>query len=438
MHNLFEYAHFGYYNGIEVIGLKRVYLCIDLKTFFASVECVERNLDPFKVNLAVADKERGKGALCLAISPKLKALGIKNRCRLFEIPSYLDLIIAKPRMKLYMQYAANIYEIYLKYVCDDDIHVYSIDEAFLDISTYFKLYRKTPLQMARMIIDDIFETTGITATAGIGSNLYLSKVALDISAKHNPSNIGILNEHLYKQTLWHHQPITDFWHVGRGIAKRLAKYQIFDMAGVAFCDEKILYQEFGVNAKYLIDHAWGKEPTTIAQIKKYQPENNSISHSQVLFEDYSYDDALLAMKEMVELKVLDLVEQHLVTRHIALYVGYSNKKIKATGGSLKIGVCTNSYRILLSEFITLYKRTTHLNCPIRRLGISFGGVIDEKYEAYDLFSDYQEIEKERKLQEALINIKGRYGKNAVFKGMDLLEKATTLKRNKLIGGHNGE
>lgn len=438
MHNLFEYAHFGYYNGIEVIGLKRVYLCIDLKTFFASVECVERNLDPFKVNLAVADKERGKGALCLAISPKLKALGIKNRCRLFEIPSYLDLIIAKPRMKLYMEYAANIYEIYLKYVCDDDIHVYSIDEAFLDISTYFKLYRKTPLQMARMIIDDIFETTGITATAGIGSNLYLSKVALDISAKHNPSNIGILNEHLYKQTLWHHQPITDFWHVGRGIAKRLAKYQIFDMAGVAFCDEKILYQEFGVNAKYLIDHAWGKEPTTIAQIKKYQPENNSISHSQVLFEDYSYEDALLAMKEMVELKVLDLVEQHLVTRHIALYVGYSNKKIKATGGSLKIGICTNSYRILLSEFITLYKRTTHLNCPIRRLGISFGGVIDEKYEAYDLFTDYQEIEKERKLQEALINIKGRYGKNAVFKGMDLLEKATTLKRNKLIGGHNGE
>lgn len=438
MHNLFEYAHFEYYNGIEVIGLKRVYLCIDLKTFFASVECVERNLDPFKVNLAVADKERGKGALCLAISPKLKALGIKNRCRLFEIPSYLDLIIAKPRMKLYMEYAANIYEIYLKYVCDDDIHVYSIDEAFLDISTYFKLYRKTPLQMARMIIDDIFETTGITATAGIGSNLYLSKVALDISAKHNPSNIGILNEHLYKQTLWHHQPITDFWHVGRGIAKRLAKYQIFDMAGVAFCDEKILYQEFGVNAKYLIDHAWGKEPTTIAQIKKYQPENNSISHSQVLFEDYSYEDALLAMKEMVELKVLDLVEQHLVTRHIALYVGYSNKKIKATGGSLKIGVCTNSYRILLSEFITLYKRTTHLNCPIRRLGISFGGVIDEKYEAYDLFTDYQEIEKERKLQEALINIKGRYGKNAVFKGMDLLEKATTLKRNKLIGGHNGE
>lgn len=438
MHNLFEYAHFEYYNGIEVIGLKRVYLCIDLKTFFASVECVERNLDPFKVNLAVADKERGKGALCLAISPKLKALGIKNRCRLFEIPSYLDLIIAKPRMKLYMQYAANIYEIYLKYVCDDDIHVYSIDEAFLDISTYFKLYRKTPLQMARMIIDDIFETTGITATAGIGSNLYLSKVALDISAKHNPSNIGILNEHLYKQTLWHHQPITDFWHVGRGIAKRLAKYQIFDMAGVAFCDEKILYQEFGVNAKYLIDHAWGKEPTTIAQIKKYQPENNSISHSQVLFEDYSYEDALLAMKEMVELKVLDLVEQHLVTRHIALYVGYSNKKIKATGGSLKIGVCTNSYRILLSEFITLYKRTTHLNCPIRRLGISFGGVIDEKYEAYDLFTDYQEIEKERKLQEALINIKGRYGKNAIFKGMDLLEKATTLKRNKLIGGHNGE
>lgn len=438
MHNLFEYAHFGYYNGIEVIGLKRVYLCIDLKTFFASVECVERNLDPFKVNLAVADKERGKGALCLAISPKLKALGIKNRCRLFEIPSYLDLIIAKPRMKLYMEYAANIYEIYLKYVCDDDIHVYSIDEAFLDISTYFKLYRKTPLQMARVIIDDIFETTGITATAGIGSNLYLSKVALDISAKHNPSNIGILNEPLYKQTLWHHQPITDFWHVGRGIAKRLAKYQIFDMAGVAFCDEKILYQEFGVNAKYLIDHAWGKEPTTIAQIKKYQPENNSISHSQVLFEDYSYEDALLAMKEMVELKVLDLVEQHLVTRHIALYVGYSNKKIKATGGSLKIGVCTNSYRILLSEFITLYKRTTHLNCPIRRLGISFGGVIDEKYEAYDLFTDYQEIEKERKLQEALINIKGRYGKNAVFKGMDLLEKATTLKRNKLIGGHNGE
>ncbi len=436
MHDLIEYAHFKAYNGIEVIEMNRVYLCIDLKTFFASVECAENNWDPFKVDMVVADKDRGKGALCLAISPKMKARGIKNRCRLFEIPPGIDYRIVKPRMSLYMEYAARIYEIYLKYVSANDIHVYSIDEAFLDITSYFKLYQKTPYQLAKMIIDDVLKTTGITATVGIGTNLYLSKVALDISAKHNHNNIGILNEQIYKETLWHHRPITDFWQVGKGIAKRLAKYQIYDMAGIVNCDEKIILKEFGINGQYLIDHAYGKEPVTIADIKKYIPKCNSLSHSQILFEDYNYQQALLVMKEMVELKVLDLVERHLVTSHIALYVGYSNHAIKATGGSLKIGVCCNSYQILLTEFINLYQKTTNPNYPIRQIGISFGDVIDESYEYYNLFIDYKQIEKERQIQNALIEIKDRYGKNAIFKGMNLLDKATTLKRNKLIGGHN--
>lgn len=418
--------------------MKRIYLCIDLKTFFASVECVERGLDPFEVNLVVADPSRGRGALCLAVSPKLKEQGVRNRCRLFEISQEIKYITAIPRMKIYMEYSANVYGVYLKYVSANDIHVYSIDEAFLDITNYLRLYQLSPKQLAKKIIDDVLMTTGITATVGIGTNMYLSKVALDISAKHSFNNMAVLNEELYQRTLWHHQPITDFWQVGRGISKRLAKYQIYDMAGVAHFDEKILYREFGINAKYLIDHAWGKEPITINDIKQYHSKSNSISHSQILFEDYQYDDALLVIKEMVELKVLDLTDRHLVTDHIALYIGYSGNAIKSTGGSRKIGVRTNSYKILLHEFVELYKQTTNHEYPIRRLGISFGDVVDEIYEAYDLFIDYDEVVKERKLQLALIDIKERYGKNAILKGMNLMDKATTRKRNKLIGGHNAE
>lgn len=416
----------------------KAYLCIDLKTFFASVECVERKLDPFAVNLVVADPSRGKGALCLAVSPKMKEQGVHNRCRIFEIPDNISYITAMPRMNLYMQYSADIYGIYLKYISREDIHVYSIDEAFLDVSEYLQMYSVSAKELARMILQDIYTTTGITATVGIGTNLYLAKIALDITAKHAKDNMGILDEQLYRETLWHHKPVSDFWQVGRGISKRLEKYSVADMYDVAHMDERILYREFGVNAEYLIDHAWGREPTTIKEIKAYKSKSNSLSNSQILFEDYNYEEALLVLKEMVELNVQNLVESHRVTDHIGLYIGYSARNVKATGGSRKLSNVTNSYAYLRNAFIELYRETVNRQELVHMLSISFGNVVDEMYETYDLFTDFNALEKEKKLQLTLLNIKHKFGKNAVIKGMNLLNKATAISRNKLVGGHNAE
>lgn len=416
----------------------KAYLCIDLKTFFASVECVERKLDPFAVNLVVADPSRGKGALCLAVSPKMKEQGVHNRCRIFEIPDNISYITAMPRMNLYMQYSADIYGIYLKYISREDIHVYSIDEAFLDVSEYLQMYSVSAKELARMILQDIYTTTGITATVGIGTNLYLAKIALDITAEHAKDNMGILDEQLYRETLWHHKPVSDFWQVGRGISKRLEKYSVADMYDIAHMDERILYREFGVNAEYLIDHAWGREPTTIKEIKAYKSKSNSLSNSQILFEDYNYEEALLVLKEMVELNVQNLVESHRVTDHIGLYIGYSARNVKATGGSRKLSNVTNSYAYLRNAFIELYRETVNRQELVHMLSISFGNVVDEMYETYDLFTDFNALEKEKKLQLTLLNIKHKFGKNAVIKGMNLLNKATAISRNKLVGGHNAE
>lgn len=416
----------------------KAYLCIDLKTFFASVECVERKLDPFAVNLVVADPSRGKGALCLAVSPKMKEQGVHNRCRIFEIPDNISYITAMPRMNLYMQYSADIYGIYLKYISREDIHVYSIDEAFLDVSEYLQMYSVSAKELARMILQDIYTTTGITTTVGIGTNLYLAKIALDITAKHAKDNMGILDEQLYRETLWHHKPVSDFWQVGRGISKRLEKYSVADMYDIAHMDERILYREFGVNAEYLIDHAWGREPTTIKEIKAYKSKSNSLSNSQILFEDYNYEEALLVLKEMVELNVQNLVESHRVTDHIGLYIGYSARNVKATGGSRKLSNVTNSYAYLRNAFIELYRETVNRQELVHMLSISFGNVVDEMYETYDLFTDFNALEKEKKLQLTLLNIKHKFGKNAVIKGMNLLNKATAISRNKLVGGHNAE
>lgn len=358
----------------------KAYLCIDLKTFFASVECVERKLDPFAVNLVVADPSRGKGALCLAVSPKMKEQGVHNRCRIFEIPDNISYITAMPRMNLYMQYSADIYGIYLKYISREDIHVYSIDEAFLDVSEYLQMYSVSAKELARMILQDIYTTTGITATVGIGTNLYLAKIALDITAKHAKDNMGVLDEQLYRETLWHHKPVSDFWQVGRGISKRLEKYSVADMYDIAHMDERILYREFGVNAEYLIDHAWGREPTTIKEIKAYKSKSNSLSNSQILFEDYNYEEALLVLKEMVELNVQNLVESHRVTDHIGLYIGYSARNVKATGGSRKLSNVTNSYAYLRNAFIELYRETVNRQELVHMLSISFGNVVDEMYE----------------------------------------------------------
>lgn len=414
----------------------RYYLCIDLKSFYASVECSERGLDPFKVSLVVADPTRGGGAITLAATPAIKKLGVKSRGRIYEIPKNIDYITAPPRMSLYMEYSAKIYSIFLKYISSDDIHVYSIDESFIDVTSYMKLYQKTPGEIAQMIMDDIYRETNITATCGIGTNLYLAKIALDITAKHSEDNMGFLDERKYQETLWRHQPITDFWMIGQGTARRLLSMGIEDMYGVAHASEDDLYRMFGVNAEYLIDHAWGKEPVEIADIKAYRPKANSISNSQILFEDYTYEDAFLIMKEMVESNVLVLTEKHFVTSHISLFVGYSKNVIRPSRASCKIGITTNSYRLLLEEFKLLFERTVDHDHPIRQIGISFGNVIDEVYEQYNLFTDLEAVDRERKLQEAIVRIKNKYGKNAILKGMNYLEKATARNRNTLIGGHN--
>lgn len=414
----------------------KIYLCIDLKSFYASVECVERGLDPFKINLVVADPTRGRGAITLAATPAIKKLGVPSRGRIYEIPKNIEYITAPPRMTLYMQYSATIYSIFLKFISSEDIHFYSIDESFLDITSYMSLYNTTPKQLAKMILDEIYDQTGITATVGIGTNLFLAKVALDITAKHTKDCMGYLDEDLFKQLIWHHQPITDIWMIGPGTANRLAMLGIKDLYGIAHYNEKILYKLFGINAEYLIDHAWGREPTEISDIKAYRPSSNSISNSQILFEDYNYKDAYLIMKEMVESNVLQLTEKHLVTNHISLYVGYSKNCIKPSRGSRKITNTTNSYRILLEEFKLLYKKIVNPNYPIRQIGISFGNVKDEIYEQLDLFADQEDIEKEKRVQETLVHIRNKYGKNAVLKGMNFYEKATQRKRNGLVGGHN--
>ena len=416
--------------------MQKYYLCIDLKTFYASVECVERGLDPFNTNLVVADPNRGKGTICLAISPKMKMLGVKNRCRIFEIPPTIKYIVATPRMKKYIEYSANIYAIYLKYFSKEDIHVYSIDEAFMDVTKYLKLYKLNPIELAKKIIRDIFKTYGITATAGIGTNMYLAKIALDITAKHNPNNIGYLDEEKYKKELWHHKPLSDFWQIGKGIERRLNKMGIFNMYDIAHTNQKRLYKEFGVNAEYLIDHSWGKESCTIADIKAYKPKTNSITNSQVLFEDYSFIKARLVLKEMVELGSLRLIESNLVTDTVGLYIGYSKNTIKATGGTKKLTNYTNTYSELLKAFLEIYDKTTDTDIPIRRIGVNFTNVIETESVQLSLFIDQKKIDEERKLELAMCSIKNKMGKNAIIRGMDLEDGATTIMRNKLIGGHN--
>lgn len=414
----------------------KTYLCIDLKSFYASVECAERGLDPFKINLVVADPTRGGGAITLAATPAIKKLGVPSRGRIYEIPKNIEYIISTPRMTLYMQYSAKIYSIFLKYISSDDIHVYSIDESFLDITSYLSLYHMTPKELARTILDDIYNETGITATVGIGTNLFLTKVALDITAKHSKDNMGYLDEDLFKQLLWHHKPITDIWMIGQGTANRLNKLGITDLYGVAHCPEDKLYKIFGVNAEYLIDHSWGREPVEIADIKAYKPSCQSISNSQILFEDYNYKNAYLVMKEMVDLNALTLIEKHLVTNHIALYIGYSKNIIKPSRGSMKISNTTNSRKIIMEEFEFLFKKIVVPDFPIRQIAISFGNVKDEMYEQLNLFADHEDIEKEKRIQEAIITIQNKFGKNAVLKGMNYQEKATARKRNTLVGGHN--
>ena len=415
---------------------QRTYLCIDLKSFYASVECVERKLDPMTTNLVVADLERSEKTICLAITPAMKALGISNRCRVFEIPQGVEYIAAVPRMQLYIDYAAEIYSIYLKYISKDDIHVYSIDEAFMDVTDYLTLYGMSARELGKTIIGEIYEKLGIRASCGIGTNLYLTKVALDISAKHAEDFIGELDEKTYRETLWSHRPLTDFWRVGKGIATRLESIGIYTMHDIAQADEDLLYRLFGIDAELLIDHAWGREPVTIADIKSYRSRTNCISSGQVLACSYSFEDGKLIVKEMADLMCLDLVEKGLVTKSVTLHVGYDNRLNAAPAhGTTQLPDETSADMLIIPAVEALYERIINPTLTIKRVNMTFNNVVPEEYHQYNFFADADSLERNRKLQEAVISIKHKFGKNAILKGMNLEEHATTRERNQQIGGH---
>lgn len=417
---------------------EKAYACIDLKSFYASAECVERGLDPFATNLVVADPERGRGAICLAVSPALKAAGVRNRCRLFEIPAHLEYIIAEPRMRLYMDYAAAIYADYLEYVSSDDILAYSIDECFLYLSPYLDLYKKDARALARFLQQRIRERFGICATAGVGSNLFLAKVALDVIAKHAADYLGYLDEEIFRQQLWHHRPLTDFWNIGRGSARRLERMGIYDLYAVAHCEPGRLYKEFGVNAEYLLDHAWGRESCSMEDLRAYRPKTRSVSNSQILFEDYNARDALIVMLEMVEFLSLKLVEKQLACRSFSLSVHYSRDCRPPTGGSRHLPQPTDSLRVLEKYFQELYWQTTLKDAPIRKICVSAGDALWLGRVERPLFSAYDvDEERERDLEQAVLDVKKKYGKNAILRGISFREKATGKTRNLLIGGHKG-
>lgn len=412
------------------------YICIDLKSFYASVECVEHGLDPMTTNLVVADPERSEKTICLAITPAMKALGIKNRCRVFEIPQGIDYITAPPRMQKYIDYSAEIYGIYLKYISKEDIHVYSIDEVFMDVTDYLPLYHMTARQLGQQIMSDVYDSLGIRATCGIGSNLYLCKVALDITAKHSLDFIGELDEQSYQRTLWNHRPLTDFWRVGAGTVNRLASVGIMTMGDIAHADEDLLYHLFGVDAELLIDHAWGRESCTMKDIKEYKAQTNGLSSGQVLMRDYSFEEGRIVVKEMMDLLCLDLVEKGLVTNSVTLHVGYSNRlNVKSAHGTVSLDMDTNADMILVPEIEKLYERIVNPMYPVRRFNVSCNRVVPEECHQYNLFVDADELDRNRRIQKAVLQIKNKFGKNAVLKGMNLQEAATTQERNHQIGGH---
>ena len=414
----------------------RKYICIDLKTFYASVECVERGLDPFKTDLVVADIKRNKGAICLAISPKMKERGIKNRCRIYDIPKNVKPIIAKPRMKKYIEYSSKVYSIYLNYVSKEDIHVYSIDEAFLDVTSYLKIYKKNEVCLAKDIIDDIYKRLGICATAGVGTNMFLAKIALDIISKHNDSHIGYLNEKLYKEKLWNHTPLTDFWQIGKGIENRLHKLHIKTMEDITKVNPSVLYKEFGVNASILIDHAYGIEPCTIKDIKSYKPKNTSISTGQILFKDYTYKDALIPLIEMIDNLVLELIKKNLYTNNVSIYLGFSKEEKGGIHFSVSLD-STNSYKKILELVLLEYEYRILEDVKIRRINVSFNNLCSKKYEQLNLF-DNTDNKKEIVLEKTINDVKSKFGKNSIMRCISLDKNATGFIRNNLIGGHNAK
>lgn len=421
---------------------KRMYMCIDLKSFYASVECADLGVDPFSTPLVVADRSRGKGAITLAISPALKKMGVKNRVRLFQIPSHIEYITVKPHMKRYMEASAQIYETLLDYISPDDIHVYSIDEYFIDITPYQGLYNKSPRRLAQLLLDAILQATHIYATVGIGTNLFLAKIALDVLAKYAPDFIGYLDEGLFREQIWHHRPLTDIWQIGPGIANRLRKYGVHDLYGITQLPEAKLYKEFGVDAELLIDHAWGRESCTIADIHAYRPAKHSLSQSQILLRNYKADQARLPLREMVEALTLELLQIKALTKCVQVRIGYASDELRSTGGSRTLGAYTDSFQTLLPIVMALFDKHLRPHEDIRRLGVTFEDLVHKEAvpRQGNLFapSKDQEGQKEEDIQKTLLSIKGRFGKNAILRASSLEEDGTIRYRNTLVGGHNGE
>lgn len=457
----------------------RTYAAIDLKSFFASVECILRGLDPLKAKLVVADESRTEKTICLAVTPALKAYGIPGRARLFEVNQKvrevqrktgekIEFTIAKPQMAKYVEYSTRVYNVYLKYVSAEDIHAYSIDECFLDLTRYLKLYKKSARELVKTIIQDVFTTTGITATGGIGTNLYLCKIAMDVMAKHVEADadgvrIAELDEMGYRRQLWSHRPLTSFWQVGRGIAERLENcrlnggrgiYTMGDIARVSVKNPEALYKLFGVNAELLIDHAWGYEPCSIADIKKAKPRSQSTGEGQVLQDPYPFDRARLVVREMVDTVSMTLIAHDLVTNAMVLTVGYDRENVdkglyhgetvvdvygrtlpKPAHGTANIGYYTSSQTVMAGAVMKLFDRIVNPKLTVRRLNLVAADIVDASHEQYDLFTDVQKQEREKKRLKAELLIKKRFGKNAIVKGMDLQEGATTIERNGQIGGH---
>ena len=415
----------------------RQYLCIDQKSFYATVECVERGLDPMTTNLVVADPERSENTICLAVSPSMKALGVKNRCRIKDIPGHIKHIVAQPRMQLYIDYAAEIYAVFLKYIAPEDIHVYSIDESFLDVTNYLKMYGMTAKELAVMIIKDVKDTVGTICTCGIGTNLYLAKIALDIKAKHAVDFIGVLDEESYRAELWEHRPITDFWQIGEGKATRLRNRGISSMHDVAMASEDLLYNMFGIDAELLIDHAWGRESTTIADIKAYRSKSKSLSSGQVLMRDYKYHEGEIIAKEMMDQLCLDMAAKKLATDSVSLYVGYSyTQGVPGAGGTAKLATETNLASMLVPAIETLYRRIVDPRFVIRRVCLSCNNVVEDiGVLQLNMFEDTTKQLRDKAIQETMLGIRAKYGKNSILKGVNFDPAATGRERNLQIGGH---
>lgn len=415
----------------------RQYLCIDQKSFYATVECVARGLDPMTTNLVVADPERSENTICLAVSTHLKSLGVKNRCRIKDVPPHIKHIVAPPRMQLYIDCAAAIYKVFLKYLAPEDIYVYSIDESFLDVTPYLKLYGLPTRELAKKIMQDVRDTVGTISTCGIGTNLYLAKIALDLTAKHSPDFIGELDEHSYRETMWDHRPITDFWRISTGTATKLRNHGITTMREITMMEEDYLYKWFGIDAELLIDHAWGREPVTISDIKNYKSKSKSLSSSQVLMKDYAFKEGEIIAKEMSDQLCLDMAAKNLVTDSVSLWVGYSHTQgVPGIGGTAQFARTTNLASEIVPAIATLYRRIVNPKYAIRRVGLSCNNVKTDTGDLQlNMFEDTTKQLRNKALQEAMLGIRAKYGKNSILKGMNFEEAATGRERNNQIGGH---